>query len=110
MLGGFSCELWPSFKLRLESDLSERAELNPEEEDVLFDWICVLLAAVAAFTTFCCFSLLNSFNLSSMECFCGALGATAFRLLGEGIPLWWLLFTLGGRKLLLLPLFRLCMV
>lgn len=95
MLGGFNWEPWPSFRLRLESERSERAELNPEEEEVRFDWICDLLATAAAFAAFCCFSLLNSFSLSSMECFWGAVCG----LLGDGMPLWWPLFTLGGRRL-----------
>jgi len=97
ILGGFSWDPWPSFRLRLESERSERAELKPEEEEVLFDWICDLLATEAALTAFCCFSLLNSFSLSSIECFC-VCGAVC-GLLGDGMPLWWPLFTLGGRRL-----------
>lgn len=54
---------WPSFKLRLESLLSLRADENPLLELVRFD-ICVLEERSD-------FSLLNNFNLSNMECLMG---------------------------------------
>lgn len=36
-VGGFIWEMCPSFKLRLESERSERAEENPDDDDVRLD-------------------------------------------------------------------------
>ena len=38
-VGGLICEMWPSFKLKLESERSERAEEKPDDEEVRFDCI-----------------------------------------------------------------------
>lgn len=114
-VGGLICDMCPSFRLSDESERSERADENPEDEDVRFDCTCILvLAALTAFCC-CCFSLLNNLSLSSMECFCcGSVGPvlpTAAEMpLGGGMPLVCVGFDVGERNPLLLPDFRLCIV
>lgn len=103
-VGGFICDMWPSLRLSEESERSERAEEKPEDDEVRFDCACILVdAALTAFCC-CCFSLLNNFSLSSIECFCcgcaaGATLAAAGIPLGGGMPLGWVGLDVGGRKL-----------
>lgn len=71
--GGLICDRWPSFRLRLESLRSLRADEKPLLELVRFE-TCDLLDELWLLGVL---SLLKSFSLSSIECLVAAVVAVA---------------------------------